>query len=140
MPKYALGLGWVQGIKLVVVVTNHPLNFDAMVAADTAAAKSNNLGRSLRSRIQVCPKALAKFSRLTGRRKLIFRLAPGKLRCTASLVWSKWVKIAIFSKKMLKKTVFFSHMILDHLTLERDSTHNFKDYDLFRGSFEKYGT
>ena len=37
----------------------------------------------LRSWIQVCPKALAKFSRLTGRRKLIFRLAPGKLRCTA---------------------------------------------------------
>ena len=61
MPKYALGLGWVQGIKLVVVATNHPLNFDAMAAADTAAAKSNNLGRSLRSRIQVCPKALAKF-------------------------------------------------------------------------------
>ena len=30
--------------------------------------------------------------------------------------------------------------ILDHLTLERASTHNFKDYDLFRGSFEKYGT
>ena len=29
--------------------------------------------------------------------------------------------------------------ILDHLTLERASTHNFKDYELSRGCFEKYG-
>ena len=42
-----------------------------------------HIRRSLRSWIQVCPKALAKFSRLTGRRKLIFGLAPGKLRFTA---------------------------------------------------------
>ena len=30
--------------------------------------------------------------------------------------------------------------ILDHLTLERASTPNFKDSDLFRMSFEKFGT
>ena len=33
--------------------------------------------------MEVIPEALQKIARLTGRRKLIFRLAPGKLRCTA---------------------------------------------------------
>ena len=30
-------------------------------------------------------------------------------------------------------------MILDHLTLERANTHNFKDWDLFRMCFRKFG-
>ena len=33
--------------------------------------------------MEVIPEALQKIARLTGRRKLIFGLAPGKLRCTA---------------------------------------------------------
>ena len=33
--------------------------------------------------MEVIPEALPKFSRLAGRRKLIFGVAPGKLRCTA---------------------------------------------------------
>ena len=43
-------------------------------------------------------------------------------------------------KKSAKKTAILSDTILDHLTLERASTHNFKDYDLFHGSYEKFGT
>ena len=45
-----------------------------------------------------------------------------------------------FLSKIALKTAILADTILDHLTLERASTHNFKDYDLFRGSFEKYGT
>ena len=41
------------------------------------------LGRTVRSWMEVIPEALPKFSRLTRRRKLIFGLAPGKLRFTA---------------------------------------------------------
>ena len=45
-----------------------------------------------------------------------------------------------YLSKNALKTAILADTILDHLTLERASTHIFKDYDLFRGSFEKYGT
>ena len=45
-----------------------------------------------------------------------------------------------YLSKNALKTAILADTILDHLTLERASTHNFKYYDLFRGSFEKYGT
>ena len=45
-----------------------------------------------------------------------------------------------FLSKIALKTAILADMILDHLTLEGASTHNFKDYDLSHGCFEKYGT
>ena len=48
------------------------------------------------------------------------------------------VRENFFSKNVLK-TAILVDTILDHLTSERASTHNFKDYELSRGCFEKYG-
>ena len=45
-----------------------------------------------------------------------------------------------FLSKIALKTAILADTILDHLTLERARTHNFKDYDLLNGCFEKYGT
>ena len=45
-----------------------------------------------------------------------------------------------FLSKIALKTAILADTILDHLTSERASTHNFKDYDLFHGCSEKYGT
>ena len=45
-----------------------------------------------------------------------------------------------FLSKNALKTAILADTILDHLTLERASTHIFKDYDLFHVSFEKFGT
>ena len=45
-----------------------------------------------------------------------------------------------FLSKNALKTAILADTILDHLTLERASTHNFKNYDLFRRCFEKYET
>ena len=98
--------------------------------------------------MEVIPEALPKFSRLTRRRKLIFGLAPGKLRFTAFQRCISWGGVRLVEmgqnsdclKKSAQKTAILSDTNLDHLTLERASTHNFKDYDLFRVSFEKYWT
>ena len=45
-----------------------------------------------------------------------------------------------FLSKNAYKSPILGDTILDQLTSERASTHNFKDYDLFHGFFEKYGT
>ena len=45
-----------------------------------------------------------------------------------------------FLERNALKTAILVDTILDHLTSERASTNNFKDYDLFHGCFEKYGT
>ena len=45
-----------------------------------------------------------------------------------------------FLSRNALKTAILVDTILDHLTSERASTHNFKDYKLSRGYFEKYGT
>ena len=45
-----------------------------------------------------------------------------------------------FLSKNALKTAILTDMILDHLNLERASTHNFKDYDLFHGCSEKFRT
>ena len=45
-----------------------------------------------------------------------------------------------FLSKNALKTSILVDTILDHLTSERASTHNFKDYDLFHECFEKFGT
>ena len=45
-----------------------------------------------------------------------------------------------FLSKNALKTAILADTILDHLTLERASTHNFKDWDLFRMCFGKFGT
>ena len=42
-----------------------------------------------------------------------------------------------FLSKIALKTAILADTILDHLTLERASTHNFKDYDLFHWCSEK---
>ena len=44
-----------------------------------------------------------------------------------------------FLSKSAWKSPILAARFLDHLTLEGASTHNFKDYDLFRRCFEKYG-
>ena len=44
-----------------------------------------------------------------------------------------------FLSKSAYKSPILGDTILDQLTSERASTHNFKDYDLFHGCFEKYG-
>ena len=56
---------------------------------------------------------------------------------------SKWDGLAVrehYLSKNALKTAILVDMIMDHLTSERASTHNFKDYDLFHGCFEKYRT
>ena len=45
-----------------------------------------------------------------------------------------------YLSKNALKTAILADTILDHLTLERASTHNFKDWDLFRMCFGKFGT
>ena len=45
-----------------------------------------------------------------------------------------------FLSKNVEKTAFFGLTILDQLTLERSSTHNFRDWDLSRMCFGKFGT
>ena len=45
-----------------------------------------------------------------------------------------------FLSKSAWKSPILAARFLDHLTLEGASTHNFKDYGLFRRCFEKYGT
>ena len=45
-----------------------------------------------------------------------------------------------FLSKIALKTAILADMILDYLTLEGASTHNFKDYDLSHVCFENYGT
>ena len=45
-----------------------------------------------------------------------------------------------FLSKSAWKSPILAARFLDHLTLERASTHIFKDYDLFHVSFEKFGT
>ena len=61
--------------------------FQKRVAFDVFKSFANlslvSFRRSLRSRIQVCPKALAKFWRSDGWRKSIFALTSEKLRSTA---------------------------------------------------------
>ena len=52
----------------------------------------------------------------------------------------KMVRINDFLQKIARKTLILADTILDHLTLERASTQNFKDYDLFHGCSEKFGT
>ena len=44
-----------------------------------------------------------------------------------------------FLSKSAWKSPILAARFSDHLTLEGASTHNFKDYDLFHGCFEKYG-
>ena len=44
-----------------------------------------------------------------------------------------------FLSKSASKSPILAARFSDHLTLEGASTHNFKDYDLFHGCFEKYG-
>ena len=68
------------------------------------------------------------------------------LRCSVFLICntmgSKVDGLAVredFLSKIAWKSPILADMILDHLTLEGASTHNFKDYDLFRRCFEKYG-
>ena len=45
-----------------------------------------------------------------------------------------------FLSKSAWKSPILAARFLDHLTLERASTHNFKDWDLFRMCFGKFGT
>ena len=45
-----------------------------------------------------------------------------------------------YLSKNALKTAFLADTILDHLNLERASTYNFNDYDLFHGSCEKFRT
>ena len=45
-----------------------------------------------------------------------------------------------FLSKIVLKTAILADTILDPLTLEGASTNNFKDYDLFHMSFEKFRT
>ena len=45
-----------------------------------------------------------------------------------------------FLSKNAEKTAFWAATFSDHLTSERSSTHNFKDWDLFRMCFGKFGT
>ena len=49
------------------------------------------------------------------------------------------VREHFLSKKAYKSPILAARF-LDHLTSEVASTHNFKDYELFRGCFKKYGT
>ena len=57
-------------------------------------------------------------------------------------MWSKVDGLAVredFLSKSAWKSPILAARFSDHLTLEGASTHNFKDYDLFHGCFEKYG-
>ena len=45
-----------------------------------------------------------------------------------------------FLSKSAWKSPILAARFLDHLTLERASTHNFKDWDVFRMCFGKFGT
>ena len=44
-----------------------------------------------------------------------------------------------FLSKSARKSPILAARFSDHLTLEGASTYNFKDYELFRRCFEKYG-
>ena len=68
--------------------------------------------------MEVIPEALQKIARLTGRRKLIFGLAPGKLRCTAFQRCISWGGVRLvemgqnsdfLKKKCLKNSDFEGH-------------------------------
>ena len=58
-------------------------------------------------------------------------------------MWSKVDGLAVredFLSKSAWKSPILAARFLDHLTLEGASTHNFKDWDLFRMCFGKFGT
>ena len=57
-------------------------------------------------------------------------------------MWSKVDGLAVredFLSKSAWKSPILAARFSDHLTLEGASTHNFKDYELFRRCFKKYG-